>query len=137
MGEGGDHPVLSEESVGRLSAADIHGKEEIRTYWSRQWKEFDAHVEPIAVIDRGAGKIDIRVHQLVKSLSGDVLSDSGVWHRYTVADGRIERMDIGGSEADSEQSPSSAFPIADDMAIFPLVPHLPPRLGSDGECDFV
>jgi len=80
----------------------VVGKEEIRAYWSRQWKEFDPHVEPIEVIDRGAGKIDVRVHQLVKGLGGDVLSDSEVWHAYTIADGLIERMDLGGSEADSE-----------------------------------
>ena len=87
----------------------VVGKEEIRAYWSRQWKEFDPYVEPIEVIDRGAGKIDVRVHQLVKSFGGDVLSESEVWHAYTLADGLIERMDLGGSEADSEQSPSSAF----------------------------
>jgi hypothetical protein len=87
----------------------VVGKDEIRAYWSRQWKEFDPYVEPIEVIDRGAGKIDVRVHQLVKSLGGDVLSESEVWHAYTLADGLIERMDLGGSEADSEQSPSSAF----------------------------
>jgi hypothetical protein len=87
----------------------VVGKEEIRAYWSRQWKEFDPHVEPIEVIDRGAGKIDVRVHQLVKSLAGDVLSDSEVWHFYTTADGLIDRMDLEESEAGSDQSPSSAF----------------------------
>src|ERR1700719_2051711 len=87
----------------------VVGEEEIRPYWSRQWKEFDPHVKPIEVIDRGAGKIDVRVHQLVKSLGGDVLSDGEVWHSYTTADGLIERMDLEESEADSELSPSSAF----------------------------
>jgi hypothetical protein len=87
----------------------VVGKEGIRAYWSRQWKEFDPHVDPIEVIDRGEGKIDVRVHQLVKSLGGDVLSDSEVWHYYTIADGLIERMDIEASEAGSEQSASSAF----------------------------
>ena len=87
----------------------VIGKEEIRSYWIRQWKEFDPHVAPIEVIDRGAGKIDVRVHQLVKSLRGDVLSDSEVWHSYTVADGLIERMDIEASEAGSEHRVSSAF----------------------------
>ena len=87
----------------------VVGKEEIRAYWNRQWKEFDPHVEPIEVIDRGAGKIDVRVHQLVKSLAGNVLSDSEVWHSYITAGGPIERMDLKESEADSEQSPSSAF----------------------------
>ena len=60
-------------------------------------------------IDRGAGKIDVRVHQLVKSLGGDVLSDSEVWHFYITAAGLIERMDLEGGGVDSEQSPSSAF----------------------------
>ena len=97
------------ESVSWPKASEggrVIGKEEIRSYWSRQWKEFDPHVEPIEIIDRGAGKIDVKVHQLVKSLAGDVLSDSEVWHSYTITDGLIERMDL---EADSEQSPSSAF----------------------------
>jgi hypothetical protein len=87
----------------------VIGREEIRSYWNRQWKEFDPHVEPIEVIDRTAGKIDVRVHQLVKSLGGDVLSDSEVWHSYTLADGLIERMDIERNEAGCEQSASSAF----------------------------
>jgi len=104
--------ALMSETVSWPKASEggrVVGKEEIRAYWSRQWKEFDPHVEPIEVLDRGAGKIVVRVHQLVKSLAGDVLSDSEVCHAYTLADGRIERMDLGGSEADSEQSPSSAF----------------------------
>lgn len=100
------------ESVSWPKASEggrVIGKEEIRSYWTRQWKEFDPHVEPIEVIDRSAGKIAVRVHQLVKSLGGDVLSDSEVWHFYTIEDGLIERMDLGENEADSEQSVSSAF----------------------------
>jgi hypothetical protein len=100
------------ESVSWPKASEggrVIGKEEIRAYWSRQWKEFDPRVEPIEVIDRGAGKIDVRVHQIVKSLGGDVLADSEVWHFYITADGLIERMDLEGNGADSEQSPSSAF----------------------------
>jgi hypothetical protein len=85
------------------------GKEEIRAYWSRQWKEFDPHVEPMEVIDRGGGKVDVRVHQVVRSLAGEMLSDSEVWHGYTIADGLIERMDIGEGGATSEGSVSSAF----------------------------
>jgi hypothetical protein len=87
----------------------VVGKEGVRAYWSRQWQEFDPHVEPIEVIDRGAGESDVRVYQLVKSLDGDVLSESEVWHRYTITDGLIERMDLGERGADSEHNPSSAF----------------------------
>lgn len=85
------------------------GKEEIRAYWTRQWKQFDPHVEPIEVIERGAGKVDVRVHQLVKNLDGDILSDSEVWHVYTIANGLIERMDLKQSEASADPAPSAAF----------------------------
>lgn len=103
--------ALMSESVSWPKASEggrVIGKDEIRSYWSRQWKEFDPSVEPIEVIDRGAGRVDVRVHQLVKSLGGDVLSDGEVWHFYTVADGLIERMNLEESEAGG-QSASSAF----------------------------
>jgi len=45
----------------------------------------------------------------VKSLGGDVLSDSEVCHVYTIANGLIERMDLKGSETGSDPSPSTAF----------------------------
>src|SRR5262249_34099461 len=87
----------------------VVGKEAIRAYWNRQWQEFDPQVEPIEGIDRGAGNIDVRVHQLVKSVDGEVLSDSQVWHFYTIVDGLIECMDLDDRAAGSEQKPSSAF----------------------------
>ena len=87
----------------------VIGREEIRAYWTRQWKEFDPHVEPLEVLDREGGRTHVRVHQLVKSLGGELLSDSEVWHVYTVANGLIERMDIGQGDADSQQAPSAAF----------------------------
>jgi hypothetical protein len=76
----------------------VVGKEEIRAYWTRQWTEFDPHVEPIEVTDRAAGRTDVKVRQLVRNLNGDVLSDHVLLHIYTIANGLIERMDIGESE---------------------------------------
>jgi ketosteroid isomerase-like protein len=87
----------------------VVGKEEIRAYWSRQWQEFDPHVEPIEVIERGAGHTDVRVRQIVKNLDGDVLFDGEVWHSYTIAGGLIERMDLEDRGSNSETSPSAAF----------------------------
>jgi hypothetical protein len=78
-------------------------------YVTRQWKEFDPHVEPLEVIDQEGGLTDVKVHQLVKSLDGDVLSDSEVWHVYTIANGLIERMDLKESETSSYPTPSTAF----------------------------
>src|SRR3979490_716688 len=87
----------------------VVGKEEIRAYWTRQWQEFDPQVEPLEVIDQEGGITDVKVHQLVKSLSADVLSDSEVWHVYTSANGLIERMDLKESDTSSDQAPSTAF----------------------------
>ena len=86
----------------------IVGKEEIRAYWTRQWSEFDPHVEPLAITEEDGGKVRVRVHQLVKSLQGDVLADSEVLHVFTVKGGLIAAMDLG-DEADSAAGPSAAF----------------------------
>lgn len=74
------------------------GKEEIRAYWTRQWTEFNPHVEPIEVIESEAGRTDVKVHQLVRDLNGDIISDQILSHVFTIANGLIERMDIGESE---------------------------------------
>ena len=104
--------ALMSEEVSWPKASEggrVVGKEEIRAYWSRQWKEFDPQVHPLELIERGNGVTDVKVHQLVKSLGGDVLSDSEVWHVFTVANGLIERMDLQGSEAGEGATPSAAF----------------------------
>jgi hypothetical protein len=77
----------------------VVGKEEIRAYWTRQWKELDPRVDQLEVLDQGAGRTHVRVHQLMKSLGADVLADSEIWHVYTITNGLIERMDLGESEA--------------------------------------
>ena len=85
----------------------IVGKEEIRAYWTRQWGEFDPHVEPLAITEEDGGRIRVRVHQLVKNLEGDILSDSEVFHVLTVDRGLIAAMDLG-DEADTT-GPTAAF----------------------------
>jgi hypothetical protein len=86
----------------------VQGKEEIRAYWTRQWGQFDPHVEPLAITEGDGGKLRVRVHQLVKSLEGNVLSDSEVLHVFTVNAGRIAAMELG-DEADAAAGPSAAF----------------------------
>lgn len=93
--------TLMSEDVSWPKASEggrVVGKEEIRAYWTRQWLEFDPHVEPLEVIEKEGSTTKVKVHQLVKSLGGEVLSDSEVWHVYTITDGLIERMDLIDSE---------------------------------------
>ena len=97
MSENVDWPRASE-------GGRVVGKEEIRAYWTRQWAEFDPHVEPIEVTDREAGRTEVKVHQLVKNRNGDILSDQTLLHVFTIANGLIERMDIGESKPAFGQS---------------------------------
>ena len=103
--------VLMSENVSWPKASEggrVVGKQAIRDYWTRQWAEFDPRVEVLEVVDHEMGKTDVKVHQLVKNLKGDVLSDTELWHVYTITDGLIERMDIKEGEGSSE-GPSAAF----------------------------
>lgn len=75
----------------------------------RQWAEFDPHVDALETIDRGNGTIEVEVHQLVKSLRGDVLSDTRLRHVYIVSKGLIERMDVDQDEGGTAGQ-SAAFP---------------------------
>ena len=86
----------------------VVGKEEIRAYWTRQWGEFDPHVAPLAITENDSGRVRVRVHQLVRSLQGEVLADSEVLHVFTVKNGLIAAMDLG-EDADATAGPSAAF----------------------------
>jgi hypothetical protein len=67
-------------------------------------------VEPIEVIDREGGKTDVKVHQIVRNLNGDVLSDQEVLHIHTIVNGLIERMDVKESEPSFRREPRAAGP---------------------------
>jgi ketosteroid isomerase-like protein len=86
----------------------VVGQQEIRAYWTRQWSEFDPHVEPLAISEEGGDTIRVRVRQRVKSLRGDVLADGEVLHIFTMKSGRIATMNLG-EEAGPTSGPSAAF----------------------------
>jgi ketosteroid isomerase-like protein len=86
----------------------VTGKEEIRAYWTRQWSQFDPHVEPLVITEEDGKKVHVRVRQLVKSLQGEVLFDGEVSHIFTVNSGLIAAMELGGY-TDASTDPSAAF----------------------------
>ena len=76
----------------------VSGKAEIRSYWSRQWLEFEPTVEPLGT-EVVEGKLTVRVHQLVRSKAGALLSDSEVVHVYTIEEGLVKQMELGAGAA--------------------------------------
>ena len=72
----------------------VRGRDEVRAYWARQFAEISPRVEPVAFEDRDDGRVAVRVHQVVRSLNGDLLSDGHVLHVYALRDGLVARMDV-------------------------------------------
>lgn len=72
----------------------ISGHDEIREYWTRQWKEINPTVEPVGFRDRENGNLEVKVHQNVKDLEGNIIFDGAIRHIYTFQDGLIKTMDI-------------------------------------------
>lgn len=72
----------------------ISGHQEIKEYWTRQWKEIDPKVEPIGFNERPDGSLEVKVYQKVKDLQGNSIFDGTVKHVYTFDDGLIKTMDI-------------------------------------------
>jgi len=72
----------------------ISGHDEIKQYWTRQWKEINPNVEPVGIKEREDGSVEVEVHQKVKDLQGNSIFDGTVKHIYIFEDGLIKTMDI-------------------------------------------
>jgi ketosteroid isomerase-like protein len=77
-----------------MEGGRVHGHDEVRDYWTRQFGIIDGRVEPRRIADAADGRVAVEVHQVVHDLDKNLLSDGTVWHLYTIRDGLIERMDI-------------------------------------------
>ena len=77
-----------------MEGGRVHGCDEVRAYWKRQWAILDPHVEPVRMEDDEAGNAVVDVHQIIRDLSGNILKDQIVQHVYSFRDGLIERMEI-------------------------------------------
>jgi ketosteroid isomerase-like protein len=72
----------------------VHGHEEVRAYWTRQWSLVDPHVEPVGFESDESGRVVVTVHQVVRDLSGKILLERSVQHIYSFKDGLICQMEI-------------------------------------------
>lgn len=72
----------------------VSGHNEIREYWTRQWREINPNVQPVGFNERQDGTLEITVHQKVKDLQDNIIFDGTVKHIYVLEDGLLRRMDI-------------------------------------------
>lgn len=72
----------------------VHGRDGVRTYWTRQWAMLDPHVEPVGFTATSGGEIVVEVHQIVRDLEGHLLVDQIVGHIFRFENGLVKRFDI-------------------------------------------
>jgi hypothetical protein len=77
-----------------MEGGHVHGREEVRRYWTRQWAMIDPHVEPVAFSRGTGGEIIVDVHQTVRDLDGALLADAHVGHVFHLEGGLVRRFDI-------------------------------------------
>jgi len=81
-----------------MEGGHVHGKEEVRAYWTRQFTTLNPHVEPVSIEPDEHGNWVVEVHQVVHDIKGNLLLDTTVYHSYQFRDGLIARMDIEARE---------------------------------------
>jgi hypothetical protein len=77
-----------------MEGGHVHGRNEVRGYWTRQWTMIDPHVEPVEFSYGLEGEVVVEVHQIVRDLNGDVVVDRMVGHAFRIENGLVKRFDI-------------------------------------------
>jgi ketosteroid isomerase-like protein len=72
----------------------VRGHAAVLAYWRRQFAAINPRVTPEGFAARDDGRIAVDVHQVVRSLDGELLADRRVVHVYALRDGLVERMDV-------------------------------------------
>jgi ketosteroid isomerase-like protein len=80
-----------------MEGGHVHGRDEVRGYWTRQWAMVNPHVEPIGFAKGPQSEVIVEVHQVVRDLKGVLLMDQIVGHIFTIENGLIRRFDIRGA----------------------------------------
>lgn len=70
------------------------GRDEVREYWERQWKQIRPNTIVRAIQERSDGTVEARVRLVVRDPAGQVLERSDVTHVYEFAGPLVRRMTI-------------------------------------------
>jgi ketosteroid isomerase-like protein len=79
-----------------MEGGHVHGADGVRKYWTYQWAMIDPHVEPTAFFISPEGGVVIEIHQVVRDLNGNLLTNKMVGHMFRIENGLIKHFDIRG-----------------------------------------
>lgn len=80
-----------------MEGGHVHGRDGVRSYWTRQWAVVDPHVEPVEFSNGSDGEVVVEVHQVVRDRNGNLLADKLVGHVFRIENGLVKRFDIRGT----------------------------------------
>lgn len=72
----------------------VHGHDEVRAYWTRQWDVINPVVIPTSIMEKPDNNVEVLVKQTVKDLDGKLVSAGQVKHIYTLQNNLIRHMRI-------------------------------------------
>jgi hypothetical protein len=96
------HPHV--EWANGMEGGHVHGTEEVRAYWTRQFTILNPRVEPVSIDPLKDGSWVVQVHQVVRDHNGNLMLDTTVYHTYRFRDGLIARMDIADNAPETGQN---------------------------------
>jgi len=72
----------------------VTGHQGIREYWSRQWSYMKWHVRPMSFQMAGHDMYVVQAHQIIRDLTGSIVSIRDLQHIFQIEDGLIKTMTI-------------------------------------------
>ena len=72
----------------------LNGHQSIREYWLRQWSYITWHVQPMRFEMTDSENIVVDAHQIIRDLSGNIVSIRDLQHLFQIEDGLIKTMGI-------------------------------------------
>jgi len=72
----------------------LKGHDEINSYWHRQWSYVDWHVKFVDLTLEDSGNVVVNTNQIIRDLSGNIISIRDVQHVFRIEDGLILEMRV-------------------------------------------
>lgn len=72
----------------------VHGRAQLREHWREQFRQADPRIEVAAIAEKGGGRVEAKVRQIVRAPDGSKLSDDRLVHVFTIVGERIKRMEV-------------------------------------------
>ncbi len=77
------------------SGGRVFGRAPVGEYVTHQTQDVRFRVEPLSVREQAPDVLAVTVHQVVRDVDDDVLSDTTVLHTLSLDGGLVRRLDVG------------------------------------------